>query len=290
MHFDSASKRIKLIDSQETQRVLNIMMVTRDSERSLPATLAMFEELERAIECDFNYVFVENGSKDRTHELVVQFLKTRKGILHTPENADKFDNLVRPQRIANARNSGIKFLEPKAKWTLLVDNDIYFDVNALIALFQQNPTLNGYAKVCAFGELAIFNEQTYKLQPTGHYYDTWAFTLKQGETGYNIYWPHCVFEDCPICKRHLLGPKLKREGVIEVGSAFGGFAIVNTSGMINRGVSYFSALVSDSSVLERRITCEHVPFCMALSSKTGQKIVIAANSRVFYDGTKYVFD
>lgn len=288
MPFENTlTEKTKLIDSGEKQDLMNIQMVTRDSERSLPSTLKMFEALENSVDCKFRYIFVENGSKDRTRQLVEQFLKTRNGTLQTPENAENIDDLVRPQRIAAARNTGTKFLDPKAKWTLLVDNDIYFDVHALTALFAESPTENGYAMVCAFAELAKFNKQTQKLQPLGHYYDTWTFTLSKNGEDYQIFWPHCVFEDCPVCQNHVRGRKLKKEGVIEVGSAYGGFALVRTAGILNKGVAYFSARVGNSCVMEHRITCELVPFCLSLASNTGQKVVVATKSHVLYDGTNY---
>lgn len=278
---ESNATKIKLFDSGEQQNFLNVMLVSRDSEKSLYQTFRMFKSLEDEIDCSFFYVFVENGSQDHTRDLMEQFLQSREGILCTPENDFIMDYLERPERIAHARNSGIKFLKTNAKWTLVVDNDVYFNTESLVELFNQNPTANGYAKVCSFGEQAALNEQTQNLLMTGHYYDTWAFTIKADDKDFRSYWPHCIFEDCPFCKHLNHHKKIKKQGVIEVGSAFGGFAIIDTMGMLTEGVRYFSAHVDNSSILERRITCEHVPFCINLSEKTGKKIVIATNSRVF---------
>ena len=283
-----------IYDSGHKQETININLLARNNEQTLSRTFSMLVNLEQSVDCKFYYVFIENGSTDRTRELIINFLSSREGVVKSPDNAELYEGQHRVSRIANARNASKSYLSNKATWTLVLDTDIFFNVESILALFRQNPTRNGAGMLCAFGELANVTERNGRVMIQGydHYYDTYAFTLETHK-GLHSYWPYCLFEECVSCRTNStqLG-FLSRDAAINVASAFGGLAIIRTSLLRHESIKFYSInlnkgskLIDESSeIMERNFMCEWVGFCRSLNKISGEKILVIPESVVYYDG------
>lgn len=283
-----------IYESGNKQETINVNLLARNNEQTLSRTFSMLVYLEQSVDCKFYYVFIENGSTDRTRELIINFLSSREGVVKSPDNAESYEDQHRVLRIANARNASKSYLSNEATWTLVVDTDIFFSVEAILALFRQNPTRNGAGMLCAYGELANVTEANGRVMIQGcdHYYDTYAFTLETNKGLYS-YWPFCLFKECVNCRTNStqLG-FLSRDAAINVASAFGGLAIIRTSLLRHESINFYSIslnkepkLVDESpEIMERNFMCEWVGFCRSLTKISGEKILVIPESVVYYDG------
>lgn len=283
-----------IYESDRKQETINVSLLARNNEDTLSHTLSMFVHLEQSVACKFYYVFIENGSTDRTRELIIEFLSLRNGVLKSPENAESYEGQHRVLRIANARNAVKSYLLNEATWTLVVDTNVFFNVETILALFRQHPTRNGAGMLCAYGEIADVTEVNGRVMIEGyvHYYDTYAFTLKT-EKGLQSFWPLCVFKECISCQKNLEGLGfLSRGAAINVASAFGGLAIIRTSLLRHESINFYSIDLNKASklidetpgVMERNFMCEWVGFCRSLDKISGEKILVVPESVVYYRG------
>ena len=283
-----------LIESGEPVTDLNIVLVARDCAKSLPSTLALFEVWEDNYDCNFHFVFVENGSKDNTRSMLESFAKDRTAVLATPELATIIESMPRVMRISEARNKARELVDQKAKWTVMIDSDIYCNPQVLEKIFAHNPGTQNIAMLCAFGTQIMFDEG--KMLHSTHYYDTFAFTSLQhngaGSSHIALHYPLCIFEGCKGCeklaknfrKRGLqVADRVPRQGLVDVASAFGGMAIIDTASLLHSDVKWSSRhepmLSPDGSY-----TCEHIDFCRTLSHTSGKRVAVATDCEVYWDG------
>lgn len=276
-----------IVESGSVVTDLNVVLVARDCEGSLPYTLSLFESWQETYDCNFNFVFVENGSKDDTRQLLEKFVKGRTGVVATPDLADVIEAMPRVMRISEARNKARELVDPAAQWTVIIDSDIYCDPVVLSRFFAHNPTHQNIAMICAFGTQVMFENG--EMRFSDHYYDTFAFTTKStdsfGNTGLSLHYPWCIFSGCLHCetKGDIEIERLEREGIHDVASAFGGMAIVETSSMLLAQVKWSCRHQPELSV-DGAYTCEHIDFCRSLELASGKRIVVATDCVVRWDG------
>lgn len=110
-----------------------------------------------------------------------------------------------------------------------------------------------------------------KIFGVKHYYDTFAFV---DEFNHN-YWPHCIFQACGQCQKtrpkHIDTASLipTSQDIVDVRSAFGGFAIIDTA-ILNDNQVRWKTL----DLFGKYSVCEHVAFCDAIKSRHNKRIVV----------------
>ena len=272
-------------DSGNQISKLNVVLMARDAALSLTQTFELFECWQSMYDCDFNYIFVEDGSKDNTRELLQSFVDEHQGNLVSPQNTKMFEHMPRTMRIANARNASIEYIDSTASWTVVIDTDVLCKPSILEALFAHNPMQQNIGLMGAYG-LEIFPHEGSVVEE-GHYYDTFAFTqknfLSNNEIALSLHWPLCVFENCARCDhyRDKASQPIERGGLFEVGSAFGGLALISTEALLTEGVVWSSKEIPQLAS-EGSYSCEHILFCRAIERQTGKLIVIATDCEVYW--------
>ncbi|WP_448192961.1 tetratricopeptide repeat protein [Azospirillum sp. sgz301742] len=267
--------RVKLRDSGVDVDRLSVLLMCRDSERYLRHLLPALGALEASYDCAFDYVFLENGSRDDTNHRLRAFLGGREGRLVTPADTPALDALPRMERLARLRNQMIGAVRPVGgDYALLLDADIYFDERVLADLFALAPTRNNVAMLCAHGLDVVPANGRWATE--NHYYDTAAFVTQSGR----LHWPHCIFEDCARCAGRVeAGARIARPPLLSVQSAFGGLALVKGSALRDPRVRW------RTSVQHGLELCEHIHFCDTLRRTTGAGIAVACEVPVYRDGT-----
>lgn len=267
--------RVKLRDSGIDVDRISVLLMCRDSERYLRHLLPAFGALEANYDCAFDYVFLENGSKDDTNLRLREFLGGRKGRLITSHNTQMLDAMPRMERPTRLRNQMIGAVRSLGSdYALLLDTDIYFDERVLADLFALAPTRNNVAMLCAHGMDVVPANGRWATQ--NHYYDTAAFVSRSGR----LHWPHCVFEDCAKCAGRVdPGERIARPPLLRVRSAFGGMALVKARALDDPQVRW------RTSVQHGLNMCEHIHFCETLRRATGADIAVACEVPVYRDCT-----
>jgi len=252
---------------------LSVVVLCRDNEAYLPLLFHMLESLEQKYAVEFEYVFIENGSVDRTVALIRQFLAPRKGLLTDIDNSAELDQLPRTNRLARLRNQAKTLISKDSQWSLLIDTDIIFGDHVLAALFNHikaDPTIG---MLGAFGIEIRQSPQSQQWLSKNHYYDSFAFIdLNDG-----FYWPYCAFDSCQHCG-DFVPPRWHRGQTLEVKSAFGGLALIRSDLLRDARLLWNSPLQDDPP-------CEHIAFCTSLRELTPFKVAIATDCEVYWDTT-----
>lgn len=273
VNVDFNGATTELIDSEGPIKFLAIGVLCRNNEAYLPSMFKMLANMEKAYDCRFEYYFVENGSKDNTVGLIKDFLKSRDGKLICPGNSEKLDKMSRTDRLAYARNIIKSSVPNESRWTLVLDTDIYFEPSILDNFFSSVYIDEEIAMVCSYGVEFFRVKSINKWYTQDHYYDTFAYVDERKK----LYWPYCIFSDCERCKDQYVTEKKDPTGLVEVQSAFGGFAMIKTSVLKHEQISWYAPNSG------RSMLCEHIGFCELVSKHSGKKIVIDCNSIVYWE-------
>lgn len=305
--------RITLSESGIPVRKISILWLCRNNQEFLPHLFDTLIRLEKTYDCDFEYFIAENGSSDDTRTLLTDFLHGRVGKIITPEDTSFLDQQPRTERLARIRNTLLDNIRPlQSDWAVLLDTDIYFTEEILADMFALSPSQKGIGMLCAFGmeglperkgtggitRLGMFFANGMKGFPKSteggwitqsHYYDTWAFLDEDNR----FYWPHCIFSGCGKCSAKNAKDKLNAAGVVNVNSAFGGFAIVKSQ-LLNHPDLRWKAVPSEDSDIrgsaasERKMMlCEHIHFCKMLRKVSSLSVAIACDIPVYWDLRSY---
>lgn len=338
-----------LQDGEKHVRALDVLCLVNDNEEWLRYALPQLSHLERSYpDTRFAFYFYENGSRDQTVPLILDFLSARlpprqqqeagneieknterrRGtLLRGPDHggrcsgpSNRGTTYERTHRMSILRNEILtrvkqyenichdappllfrwfrKFfrfrrekapLLLRAQWALLLDSDIYFATDILEKMFRCAPRKHNIGVVTPFTSALDSSGRD-----TGHYYDTYAFV----DMNSHNYRPSCVFRRCPLC--HSSGdpafarppfttPLLvddgseKEDNVLEVKSAFGGFALVDAE-VLNHPETGWDTL----DYRGEYATCEHVLFCEGIRKSTGKKTVVCLSTagRVHWRGDR----
>jgi hypothetical protein len=249
---------------------VSVFCIWRDSEQTIFKTLKQLEDLESIDGFEFSYFFYENDSKDKTVEILSEWMSKRNGsFLSEILNTKKFGSTTDPERmklLCECRNK-CKTLAKKNEfdYSLLIDSDIEFNNNNF---FIQIEDLNKLENAVMVTANVRQNIPDYTFESTqDSYYDVYPFRDRHGNTG-------MYFTDCPSYKREdQFYWKIGKP--IECMAAFGGFAIVKSKAF---------NLVDWSA----DINCDHVNLCFDLS-KFGT-IYISPLSKVYVKvGTEAIY-
>lgn len=278
-----------LFDSKQKIENVCIVMLCRDSLSYLKEIEKSFELLERSYQVNFSYLFLENGSQDKTSSFIQSFLSKRNGELIHPDPAVPLDSFIRTEKMAYLRNLAKEKSPANHPWLMLIDTDIYFNSDILKIMFDHLSNNNQIGMLCSNGlevikkkglrkykkryrglkkEIATDSHQIFLTQ--NHYYDTYAYRDLQGKN----YWPNCTYSACEKCtttQKSENDQKLKF-----VASAFGGIALINAELMSNPSILWSGR---DGANIEQ---CEHVEFCKSIKEKSAYKIAIAEDAQSYW--------
>ena len=256
-------KKIDLIDSGRQVKKLTFILLCKNNEKYLNFLLPQLEYLEKRYSIDFYYLIVENGSDDGSQNMIRSFLHARDGLLLNPGNTIELNKMNRIERISKLRNlSKIYLNQVDYEWAILLDSDIYFNLNFLEEMFATNPSENKVGMLCAFGLAGIRNQEGQWLS-LNHYYDTSAFLMRENSKST---WPKCSFPDCLECT----GEKEQLDGkLLKVYSAFGGLALVKKDILDNLLINWRPITLNGSP------PNEHLNFCKLTNEESDLTIAIA---------------
>jgi hypothetical protein len=225
---------------------VSVFCIWRDSEKTIFKTLKQLEDLESIDGFEFSYFFYENDSKDKTAEILSEWISKRNGsFLSENLNATKFGSTTDPERmklLCECRNK-CKALaaDNSSDYSLLIDGDIEFSKDNFLLSIEDIQNLPRAVMVTPNVRQNIA-DLTFSASPDS-YYDVYPFRDRHGN--YGIY-----FSDCPSFNRE---DQMKwRLGMpILCLSAFGGFALLKSDAF--NSVSWSSDL-----------HCDHVNMCFDL--------------------------
>jgi len=201
------------------------MSLFRDSESYILKTLSSLKSLmELPLEWDF--FFYENDSVDDTLKLLSDWLQDKNGQVYSEKlGFPKFGSVPDIQRLVYLsyyRNRLLKAVGNfRSDYTLLLDSDIDFEKSHFENLYSNFRNLynNEYVMLTPNTREPRMSDMMYG-ETSDCYYDVFALRDKYFNNG--IY-----FTDCPLV---LMEDReaWKRNEIVEVGSAFGGFALIKT--------------------------------------------------------------
>ena len=234
------------IPNETTQKeIINLFMCVRDNEEDLSYTLSKLKKLERKNEeYDFYYYILENDSKDDTPHMVIDFFTYSKGKYRIEKSEKKkWGAVVDNQRIhdmAKYRNMMLELCNTweQSKYSFVIDTEITFDdeiINHMTSLMEK---YKDFVMITPFGT----------VNNSMKYYDTYAFQAPNMKPG--------IF------------PYTSSESIIEVLSAFAGFACIRSEALQQ----------CKWGVCEDRQVSEHNYLCNELTQFG--KIVCAKNIKV----------
>lgn len=257
------SDATQLHDGAKKVQSISVICLVRDNEEWLQYFCKQFVLVEQKYDVRFEYYFFENDSTDRSKEVIQNFLKGKKGALHTETYKDKANTggiqFDRINKLANLRNQLMRLITPlQTDWSLLLDSNIHFEVETFGQMFACQPKINNIGMVTPY---------TYdrSLGDTRHYYDTYPFVDESGRN----FWPRCNFERCHICRANDLPKIPENRHIVDVRSAFGGFAIVETA-ILNDDMVRWSTI----DWAGKHALCEHIAFCEAIRIRFNKRVVI----------------
>jgi len=281
----------KLFDGSEQVTHITILCMFKNNEDYLKNFFFdAMNSFEKIYDVHFDYIIHENNSKDSTKELLKTFIrsKSKKSQLTTYDFTRDYKNIGNGKnndRIANLskiRNKLVESARPLTSvWNILIDSNIFFQPTILTEMFSCNPTnqnigmFSPYTQQLMIPGVHISSEYK-KPVLLNHYYDTFSFFDTRSKT----FWPFCAFEKCNFCSkdaktktfdRHFIS---RNKDIVDVNSAFGGFAIIHKD-ILNNSQITWDTCSHDSSKDES--LCEHFLFCFMAKRLSGKRIVLLQN-------------
>lgn len=288
-----------LHDGDKPVQKITVLSLLRNNANYLPYFFKLLDAFEAMYDCEFEYYFLENDSKDETNRMLTDWIENKEGnvlVYNLKEDYKRTSHGMdhaRTGTIAMLRNKLVNAVMPlDSDWTVFIDSDIYMDPSELGRLFASEPRKNGFGMVCGYTNnlhpLSAFKkdaseEDKKKLVSVSHYYDTFAFVDKR----YKMFYPNCAFAKCKLCANQVLGTGGRyripeTEKVVEIAAGFGGFAIIESEILNDKRIRWESMSYDRNMDLS---LCEHFLFCDRLRTITQKKIVLLQDvDRIFRTG------
>jgi GT2 family glycosyltransferase len=266
--------KIQLKFGQTEAQNVDVYILVKNNEKYLPHFFQNMINIEKKYDVNLRYYILENDSVDRSLELIKYFLKNRDGLIIYPGNSIRFNDLNRLKRMELLRNTLVNSNnEKKSEWSLVVDSDVYFEPETIERLFRADPKAKKIGMLCAYG-VEFHGEYSKTIQTQNHYYDTYTYI----DENKALYWPHCIFNNCEKC-RDKIDHKFKRDptGLLEVVSAFGGLAIIDTTALKNSDVKW--AAIPNGNI----VMCEHIGLCLNIKRNMNLAVAIDCDTKVFWE-------
>lgn len=206
---------------------VSLLALFRDSGDGIYKSLKLLEELERhSSDVEFEYFFYENDSKDKTPEILSDWLRDREGGLLSEElNRPKFASICSRERfelMSDYRNRLLEFSKPlSSDYTFVWDSDVVFEPNIL----EQYLQIEYEDWVLLAPDIRQDTPCLMGGNTQDSYYDTIALRDMEG------IWA-LASSDCPFIHQRDRD-KWKNKEAIEVNAAFGGLVLVRTSAIEN---------------------------------------------------------
>lgn len=288
--------RIKLYDADKNISEISVVCMFRNNEDYIKNFfIETMIQMESKYDVQLNYYIIENDSTDRTRQLLHDFIKTRssqsKLLLFSLENDFRNigdgKNYERLHSLGKIRNKLVENITPlSSQWCLFIDSNIYFRTDILESMFSKCDASIGmmipYTQQLFIPEIhgKYFHMKLDKPTLFNHFYDTFSFYDKNNKT----FWPYCAFEKCSYCKDNRQACKYRTViptdvDVVDVGSGFGGFALIRTEIVNDPRIKWDTA---SYEVQKDESLCEHFLFCYLLRKLTGKRIVIMQHVNNIY--------
>lgn len=286
------TQKQKLFDGEKPVNKITVLSLMRDCETYLLYFFKLMDSFIDRYDCEFEYFFLENDSKDNTNQMLTDWIENREGNVLVYNLRDDYKKTShgldhgRTGTIGMLRNKLVNAVTPlTSEWTIFIDSNIFMDPSELGKLFAVEPAKNGYGMVCGYSNHLypismlkkdardkLSAEDQNKVVSVNHYYDTFSFVDKK----YKMYYPNCPFEKCRLCTRNAIGSSGRNripvtENIVEVNSAFGGFCIIDSEILNDPRIRWDS--ISYEIKMDLSL-CEHFLFCDRLRVITGKKIVL----------------
>lgn len=252
-------------------KTASISVLVQNNEPYLNWLLPTLDLLAQSTNTEFIFNFIENGSVDKTSQLINRYLTGRNGELSTYGNTKYLESLDRISRITMLRQLMLKKINGlNTQADYILDTNVYFtsDVFHKLANFKSDCN-SSIGLVCAYGE-EVSRLKSGEIVTEGHYYDTLAFRTVDNKR----YWPHCVFTSCRRCIEHVKADRIEPEGLVRVSAAFGGLAVLD-----HRIVNDTTLDWGATGWLDART--EHDLFC-DLITKANREIAINCDAKVYW--------
>ena len=262
--------------------LVSVNLIIREGEDYMRYLNSHFSEIEKNYKTilKFEYFIYENDSQDETKKEIQMFYENRSGkyLCESVPNSKIMSGISmdRGTTMAKFRNKLKKYHgRLKSDFVLFINCDTIFLPTSIMAMInsllanRNTSMVTGYP-IC-YGSYFEENE-------TNHYYDSLAL-ITENDINYEQTGNSCVFTKCARCKiyRHINNiniPEnelLGNKNVVNVNSAFGGFALVKTN--IYNIVDWGESI------------CEHHSFCENIR-KFGN-IIVDPNIKFFTTNKKY---
>lgn len=205
---------------------ITIMSLFRDSESYLSKTLSSLDTLRKIPNIEWEFLFYENDSVDTTLSSLSTWLQDKEGQVYSEKlGFPKFGSVPDIQRLVYLsyyRNRLLKAAgDFRSDYTLLLDSDIDFNRSHFEKLYECSR--NNF-----YNDFVMFTPNTREPrmrdmmigETSDCYYDVFALRDKYFNNG-------LYFTNCPLPLQEDR-ESWKRNEIVEVGSAFGGFALIKT--------------------------------------------------------------
>lgn len=280
--------KLKLFDGSISITHISILCMFKNNEEYLNTFFFKAMNLfEQTYDVQFDYFIHENNSKDSTKELLKKFIRTKSkcsqlvvyDLERDYKNVGNGKNYDRISNLGKIRNKLVEMSRPfQSEWNLFIDSNIFFEASILTEMFSCKPTESNIGMFSPYTQQLLIpgvhiDPANQKPVLRKHYYDTFSYF----DTTSKTFWPYCPFEKCELCCEHIQSktkyrktvPKTK--DVVDVNSAFGGFAIIHRDILNNEHVKWDTC--SHDSTKDESL-CEHFLFCLLAKRLTGKRIVI----------------
>jgi hypothetical protein len=291
-------EKILLHDGVQQVTRISIMAMFRNNAPYLEYFLKQMDAWESAYDVAFSYYFIENDSEDATLDKLKAFFASGKpGKLlsgHLEKDyVNRGENFERCYTLGRLRNTLADAITPlDTQWTIFIDSNIFFPVDVLQRFFAIEPKKNDIGMITPYtnqvftlGQLQrIFNnslnigddnKDPMRKLNINHAFDTFTFVSED----YANYYPYCPFKRCQFCRSTRPSdfpyPMIEPDQtIIDVRSAFGGFAAIDTEA-INHPRIRWGSLPFDHK--GNQSLSDHVLFCDRLQTVTGKRVVLLQN-------------
>lgn len=231
----------------------NIASIFRNNENYLINHYLPNIELLEKQSNDLKFFFYTNGNDDNTSKILKDFCKNKNNaFVKTSGNKSKIftrdTSLERVQNIVNARNQLLKLRPFTNEFTIIIDSDIYFDVQVLERL--ANKIKPKYSALFVNGIDRNYLVDTHNI----HYYDVLAFIDTSNNYGYERFIENGHSEN-PFTT---IEDKISWENgkITPVKSAFGGIGIYRSE-ILNKFVEYECIKMTKMMKNNQKIHTEH---------------------------------
>lgn len=248
---------------------ITVMSLFRDSESYLSKTLKSLDNLREIPNIDWEFIFYENDSVDTTLSSLSTWLQNKEGRVYSEKlGFPKFGSVTDLQRLVYLSYYRNRLLSSagnfRSAFTLLLDSDIEFDNSHFETMHEKLRDHRDFVMLTPNTREPRMNDMMFG-ETKDCYYDVFALRDKYFNNG-------LYFTDCPLPLQEDRDA-WKTNEVVEVGSAFGGFALIKTD--VLKKCKWSTC--KDS---------EHVNFCSELRSFGRIGIVPSCKPKAYADLSK----